>query len=208
MVKRVLLSPPGRNYYPMDDIFIYSSRQVVNSLCEPSLITSGWQLLQEPHNNMGAGNESTGTDDLNLVLFSMLLLPLLSSFFFVQIDSLMLSPGYIILVKIACHFLVLISLDLEQKENVLSFQLLKTPPFAVLLCLIPPISRSLSLSRLPYVFLTSGSLGSTLSYGFNSAIQARTSSLRGPSSSTYFSKYNKALVRSRYTSLKIMPRFR
>jgi len=141
----------------------------------------------------------------------MLLLPLLSSFFFTQIHvrrCFLANPDIIILGNVAYYFSILSSLNLGQTENVLSFQLLKTPPFAVLLCLIPPISRSLSLSRLPYVFLTSGSLGSTLSYGFNSAIQARTSSLRGPSSSTYFSKYNKALVRSRYTSLKIMPRFR
>ena len=78
---------------------------------------------------MGAGNETTGTDDLNLVLFSMLLLPLLSSFFLCRLTVgcyLLASSDISKLGKLTYRLLTLISVNLGQKENVLSFQLLQT----------------------------------------------------------------------------------
>jgi len=132
MVKRVLLSPPGRNYYPMDDIFIYSSRQVVNSLCEPSLKTSGWQLLQKPQNILYPLEMEPRDGRLESRFTSYPSFAIAVKLFFVQIDVgcyLLASSDISKLGKLTYRLLILISVNLGhlgQRENVLSFQLLQT----------------------------------------------------------------------------------
>ncbi len=70
----------------MDDIFIYSSRQVVNSLCEPSLKTSGWQLLQEPQNICPLEMEPRdGRLESSVTFYTSFAIAV--KLFFVQIDS-------------------------------------------------------------------------------------------------------------------------